>query len=62
MSEDQADSLNDWYKVKRPLYEGLTNVAHYLIESLIRNAKIDYLSVTSRTKSIERFLAEHYTL
>jgi ppGpp synthetase/RelA/SpoT-type nucleotidyltranferase len=56
MGEESTEKLNEWYKSEQALYEGLTNVVHYLLESLIRNAKIDYLSVTSRTKSIESVL------
>lgn len=56
MSEHQLVNLGDWYRNERQAYEGLTNVVQYLIESLIRNAGIDYLSVTSRTKSVDSFL------
>lgn len=42
-----------WFDQMRPTYERLTDIVRSTVESLIRSANIDYLSVTSRTKSIE---------
>ena len=47
-----------WYGGKRPLYEGLCTVVQNTIENLLRNARIDYLSVTSRAKTSQSVLGK----
>jgi len=54
MSEDK--NLADWYTSERERYDGLSNIVRYLIEGLIKDARIDHLNVTSRTKTVESFL------
>ena len=53
MADKQAEKLIQNYSDTRPLYEGLTNTVHSTLESLIKNANIDYLGVTSRTKTVD---------
>jgi putative GTP pyrophosphokinase len=55
-SEDE--NLVKWYGGKRPLYEGLCTVVQNTIENLLRNARIDYLSVTSRAKTLQSLLGK----
>jgi len=52
----QQKKPGDWYGDKRHLYEALCKSAASTVENLIRNAGIDYLSITARAKSVESFL------
>jgi putative GTP pyrophosphokinase len=52
----QERKPGEWYVGMRHIYEALCKAGASTIENLIRNAEIDYLSVTARTKSIESFL------
>lgn len=56
MSESNTEQQKQWFETQRPTYELLTNTVKNTLESLIKNAKIDYLSITSRTKEIESFV------
>ena len=51
----QQKNPGDWYGSKRHLYEALGKSAAGTVENLIRNAGVDYLSVTARAKSVESF-------
>lgn len=46
-------SISEWFGRMRPVYEGLSDIARSMIESLLREQQIDYLSVTSRAKTIK---------
>lgn len=50
------DTLARWYSTNRPRYERLTRAGAWLLESLLREQGIDYLSVTSRTKEMASLL------
>ncbi len=41
-----GESVREWYAKSRPTYENLTKVVQGLLESLLRNSAIDYLSIT----------------
>jgi putative GTP pyrophosphokinase len=45
-----------WYSAQRETYTSFTRLLHATLENLIRAARIDYLAVTSRTKSVESFV------
>lgn len=55
MSNLPTPALDVWFERMRPTYERLTDIVRSTIESLIKSANIDYLNVTSRTKSLESF-------
>jgi putative GTP pyrophosphokinase len=61
MPEDQSQTLRIWYEQVRPLYEGLCSNVQNTLENLIRKEKIDYLSVTSRPKTLESLLKKAKT-
>lgn len=48
-----TESISAWFFRMRPVYEGLSDIARSMIESLLREKQIDYLSVTSRTKTVK---------
>ncbi len=56
MSENQYAVLGRWYDSTKDLHVKLTGEAERLIQDLINNENIAYLSVTSRTKSRESFI------
>jgi ppGpp synthetase/RelA/SpoT-type nucleotidyltranferase len=56
--QDALTELNDprlWYSARIDAYFAFTQLVHATIENLIRSEGIDYLSVTSRTKSVDSF-------
>jgi len=55
MSRNKNSNAVEWYSQNREKYEGLTSIIHSTLESLIAAKSIDYLSVSSRTKTIESF-------
>jgi putative GTP pyrophosphokinase len=58
MVDAQEKKLEQWYASRRPFYEALGVTVKNTIEHLIRSAKIDFLSVTSRAKSSESFMGK----
>lgn len=56
MSELNNEQHKQWFEAQRPTYELLTNTVKNTLESLIKNVKIDYLSITARTKEIDSFV------
>jgi putative GTP pyrophosphokinase len=56
MNKEQIEEYRAWYISKRPVYEGLSDIVRSTIESLLKNADIDYLSVSCRTKTLDSFL------
>jgi len=44
-----------WYADRFEIYESFTRLLHATVENLVRAAGIEYLSVTSRTKSLASF-------
>ncbi|MBA3334549.1 MAG: GTP pyrophosphokinase [Acidobacteria bacterium] len=55
MSKLNTEEHKKWYESQRPTYELLSNAVKNTLESLINNSKIDYLSVTIRTKEVDSF-------
>lgn len=55
MKEDSRTSLGGWYERSQSSYDGLVGIVRSTLESLIKSAKIDFLSVTGRTKSLDSF-------
>lgn len=47
----EANLTSDWQKTHYPIYQGLTDIARSTVESLLKSKGIDYLTVTSRTKT-----------
>lgn len=56
MTELNNDEHKQWYEAQRPTYELLTNTVKNTLESLIKNAKIDFLSITGRAKGVDSFV------
>lgn len=56
MAEERLEALRGWFESTRPAFEALAKTAGNTIEGLIRHAGIDYLSVTSRAKSVVSFI------
>ena len=55
MSVESVESARQWYSQNRDTYARLSEIVRGTIESLLTNAKVDYLSVTQRPKSLESF-------
>lgn len=55
MKTPTSKEAYDWYSQKRSTYEGLCKTVGAIIESLLRSNKIDFLSVTTRAKTIDSF-------
>lgn len=55
----------DWYSGCRSSFDSLTKIVCGMLEGLIKDAKIDYLSITGRTKTVEsvsgKFKRKRYT-
>ena len=45
MAKDRFQAYRSWYSAKRSIYEALSDIVRSTIESLLKNAGIDYLSV-----------------
>jgi ppGpp synthetase/RelA/SpoT-type nucleotidyltranferase len=56
MSELNTDEYRQWYEAQRPTYLSLANTVKNTLETLMRNAGIDFLSVTTRAKEIDSFV------
>src|SRR4028118_2107679 len=56
MPESNTEKHKKWFETQRTTYEVLTNIVKNTLERLIKDAKIDYLSITARTKEIDSFV------
>ena len=56
MTDLKIEEHKKWYEVQRPRYELLSNAVKNTLESLIKNAGIDYLSITTRAKELDSFV------
>lgn len=56
MTELNTEEHKQWYEAQRPTYELLTNTVKNTLESLIKTAKIDFLSITARAKEVDSFV------
>lgn len=45
-----------WYENERSTYESFSKQIKSILEELIKNAKIDYLSITNRAKEVDSFV------
>lgn len=55
MSGESPEISYQWYAEHRSTYAALAELVRGTVESLLRAAKIDYLSVTQRAKTLESF-------
>jgi putative GTP pyrophosphokinase len=51
-----GDDPGRWYTERFAFYSAFTSLLHATIDNLMRASEIDYLAVTSRTKSIDSFV------
>lgn len=60
MVEERRKSIilksEEWFRKMRPLYESLTAIVCGTLEGLIKDQKIDFLSVTGRPKTVDSFI------
>ena len=45
--------LDEWHKKNHASYAGLTNAVHDLLERILKTDRVDFLAITSRTKTRE---------
>lgn len=55
MRKGQRKAHIEWYRRDRPRYEALAEMVASTVQSLLTNARIDFLSVTHRAKTLESF-------
>ena len=56
MAESTHDDHKKWYEENRPKYELLSYAVRTTLESLIKNAGIPFLSISTRAKEIDSFV------
>jgi ppGpp synthetase/RelA/SpoT-type nucleotidyltranferase len=56
MPEFNIEEHKKWYESQRPTYDLLSNTVKNTLESLIKNAGIEYLNITFRAKEIDSFV------
>ncbi len=55
MEDSQFQASCKWYSERRPTYKGLSDLIRSTLDGLLRREEIDFLGVSSRTKSPESF-------
>lgn len=48
--------LEEWYRMQRPFYSSLASKVANLIEDILKDNKVEFHSITSRSKEIESFI------
>lgn len=56
MSDLNTNAHREWYEAQRPIYDSLAHVVQNTLVTLIKTAKIDFLSITPRVKEVDSFL------